>query len=105
MKKFVMGLLIVCLISSSFAFAFAKEDDENEIFLAQTVDLNSDEVTVRSLTFDEMVEEVAIKTGKSEDDVVNEFINTKAVELRTSTKTAKEATRSYENDENTKRRF
>lgn len=52
-----------------------------------------------------MVEEVAIKTGKSEDDVVNEFINTKAVELRTSTKTAKEATRSYENDENTKRRF
>ena len=93
MKKFVMGLLIVCLISSSFAFAFAKEDDENEIFLAQTVDLNSDEVTVRSLTFDEMVEEVAIKTGKSEDDVVNEFINTKAVELRTSTKTAKEATR------------
>lgn len=34
MKKFVMGLLIVCLISSSFAFAFAKEDDENEIFLA-----------------------------------------------------------------------
>ena len=50
-------------LTGSFAVAFAKEDDENEIFLAQTVDLNSDEVTVRSLTFDEMVEEVAIKTG------------------------------------------
>ena len=52
MKKFVMGLLIVCLISSSFAFAFAKEDDENEIFSAPKFTLNAadgDEVLIKIL--------------------------------------------------------
>lgn len=81
MKNLFKGIFILVLIFCTSIFmmttAFAGVN-QSEIY---KIDLNSDATQVTTITFDEMVREIALQTGDTIENVTNGFIDSKRAAL------------------------
>lgn len=77
MKKIIKIMFTLAMVMITTFYA------ENSLTTKQeAVDLNSDSVQVRSITFDQMVNEIALETGDTVEKVTNSFISSKTSEMK-----------------------
>lgn len=87
MRKLLKCLMTLALVSCTFVLSnpiSAKSAENSE---ANVISLADDECEVRELTFDEMVESIALQSGDTKENVIDDFIKEKSP-LQRSTLTA-----------------